>query len=178
MVSFVRISGINQRSRDADPKPEMKMQMKTFSPYSCRLTPFASHASFDSLDKQLETLFAGLPSLFELSGFDAKSNGASAPAVRWYESDDAYLAQIDLPGVRPADLEIETLGGELTVSAERVFGREGKDETGENRRSYRKTLRLPEGVEEDRISARYENGVLSLTAPKGEKVKPRRVEIN
>lgn len=150
--------------------------MKTFSPYSYRNNAFAANAGFESLDKQLDALFAGLPSFFELSGFDAKSSRAATPAARWFESDDAYLVQVDLPGVRSEELEIETLDGELTVTSKRAGGNEEK-QTEEKLRSYRKAIQLPDGVEESRISARYENGVLSLTLPKGEKAKPRRIVL-
>ena len=79
------------------------------------------------------------------------------------ETDEAFLASLDIPGVNFSDINIELEDNRLTISAERKnpFGRNG-----ESVKKYSQTLTLPKNIEEEKINAHYENGVLSLTLPK------------
>ncbi|MFI6071605.1 Hsp20/alpha crystallin family protein [Actinoplanes sp. NPDC051343] len=106
---------------------------------------------------------------------------AAGPAGRPVtETDDAYLVEIDLPGVERKDLTVEVAGDELRVSGEIVE----KEKVGwlrhRTRRvgqfSYR-TL-LPGGIDAEHISADLADGVLSVRVPKSETAKPRRITVN
>jgi HSP20 family protein len=95
------------------------------------------------------------------------------------ETADAYLVELDVPGVRREDIDVEMMGNELVITGElkekerdgrfhhrtRRFGRFG----------YRTTL--PRQVDADKIEATMDNGVLTVRIPKSESVKPRRIEI-
>ncbi|EDY83686.1 Hsp20/alpha crystallin family [Verrucomicrobiia bacterium DG1235] len=152
--------------------------MTYLSPYNSRLNTLNWPASFGSLDKQLDSLFAGFPSLFDLHDDAFFSVPSGAVKTRWYEKDDSYMLRLDLPGVKKGDISLELENDALTVSATRKFEAADKDAKSEGSFSYRKTIELPEGVEEEKIVANYDDGVLSLTLPKGEKAKPRQIEVS
>jgi len=91
------------------------------------------------------------------------------PPLETYEKDGQYFVRLDLPGVDPKDVEVSAEDGILTVKGERKNEDEG--ERGAHR--YRETfygtfqrqLTLPKGIENDKITARYENGVLDISIP-------------
>lgn len=84
-------------------------------------------------------------------------------APQFLETEEAFLASLDIPGVNFSDINIELEDNRLIISAER---KNPFDKTGESTRKYSQTFALPKNIEEDSINAHYENGVLSLTLPK------------
>ncbi|MEM9281534.1 MAG: Hsp20/alpha crystallin family protein [Verrucomicrobiota bacterium] len=92
--------------------------------------------------------------------------------VEWYESDDAFHAVLELPGIPKKDLEIEVEGGVVRL----VGAWEGKSL--EQERRVEQIVRIPEGVNPARISAKLEDGLLELSFPKEAKAKAVRVEID
>jgi HSP20 family protein len=95
---------------------------------------------------------------------------------------DALVIDAALPGIRPEDVEITVEDRTLTIKAEsRDEHQEGEGETlvKEIRRgSVRRTVTLPRGVETDKATATFENGVLHLSFPRAEDVKPRQIRIS
>ncbi|ORM32790.1 Hsp20/alpha crystallin family protein [Williamsia sp. 1135] len=94
--------------------------------------------------------------------------------------DGHYLLTADLPGVDPGSVDASVENGVLTLSAERTARSEDGVQWLTNERpfgSYRRQLSLGDGIDAAGITARYENGVLSITIPIAEIAKPRRVEI-
>ena len=97
-------------------------------------------------------------------------------------SADALLVEAALPGVRPEDVEVTVEDGTLTIHAESKDEREEKQ--GEviiseiRRGSMSRTVTLPSGLEPDKATATFENGVLRLTFPRAEAVKPRQIRIS
>ena len=104
-----------------------------------------------------------------------------APAVDVFETKDAVVLKAELPGLTADDVDVEIDDGVLTVSGERTF----KDTVEEGRfyrleRSYgrfSRSLTLPQGITADAVSATFADGVLVVTVPKAEEVKPRKVTI-
>lgn len=102
-----------------------------------------------------------------------------APAVSVFEEAGHWLIQADMPGVTKDNTRINTEDNLLTITGQRSrqestgrkLYRESRDF------NYRRTFELPSTVDVSRISARMENGVLSLTLPKVEKVLPRTIKI-
>jgi HSP20 family protein len=96
------------------------------------------------------------------------------------ETDDAYLVDIELPGVRKQDLDIEIAGRRLTVHGDR----KEKQRAGILRRRERTVGRLdyevtlPGNVEEDGIVANLADGVLTVRVPKPESERPRRIAVH
>jgi HSP20 family protein len=104
------------------------------------------------------------------------------PPVDLVEAEDHFVLKADLPGLSDEDVSIEVQDGTLTISGERRAEHESH-ERGWYRiersfGSFSRSLTLPDGVDADAISARFENGVLEVSIPKPEERKPRRVEIS
>ncbi|MGZ4334912.1 MAG: Hsp20/alpha crystallin family protein [Gaiellaceae bacterium] len=116
--------------------------------------------------------------LFEGSGRETQ---AWVPTLDVWETDDAVHYAFDLPGIPKDKIAIEVEDGALTVSATRE--REQKVEGDRFQRferrygSFSRTVGLPQGISEEEIKARYEHGVLEISVPKPEQVKPKRIEI-
>ncbi|MFO1428988.1 MAG: Hsp20/alpha crystallin family protein [Candidatus Competibacteraceae bacterium] len=104
-----------------------------------------------------------------------------APAVDIKEEGNAYVIQADLPGVEPKDIEITLEKGVLTLKGQRVS--ETKEETEKYRRvervrgTFLRRFSLPETVETEKVSAKYTNGVLEVTVPKGTAAQPRKISV-
>jgi HSP20 family protein len=97
------------------------------------------------------------------------------------ETEDNYVLRADLPGVSEGDVKIELDDNVLTISGERKSAhkeaKEGYYRVERAYGSFSRTLKLPEGVDADSISASFDRGVLEVNVPKPEQRKPRRVEI-
>jgi HSP20 family protein len=95
---------------------------------------------------------------------------------------DALVVEASLPGVKPDDVEITLENNTLTISGRTV--EERKSEQGSHlvqeirRGSFSRSISLPSGLEADRATATFENGMLRLHIPKAEQVKPRRIKIS
>jgi len=97
------------------------------------------------------------------------------------ESDDEYLIKASLPGINPDDLEITFSENQLTITGE-VKEEEELDEAHYHLRerrygSFTRSIKLPSGIESDKIEAKYDSGVLKLHLPKVEEVKPKKITI-
>jgi HSP20 family protein len=90
--------------------------------------------------------------------------------------DDQWRIDVPLPGVDPKDVSLEVAGNTLTIRAGQGAG-EGQSD---NRRGYwyEQSLTIPQFLDLDRISASHKHGMLQLTVPIRESVKPRRIQIS
>jgi HSP20 family protein len=97
------------------------------------------------------------------------------------ETDTAVETKMDLPGVKPEEIEIQLNGNVLTVSGERKEEQEEKGKTYHRleRRvgNFSRSMTLPCPVEEDEVAASYKDGVLSITLPKTDEAKTRKIKI-
>jgi HSP20 family protein len=115
------------------------------------------------------------PSL--LDGFDTGTG--FTPLADVEETDDAYLVEIELPGVKRSDIDVTLSGRQLTVTGER----KEKERTGILRRRTRVTGRfhydvtLPAADPDAEVSADYDEGVLTVRIPKPEADRPRRIPV-
>lgn len=97
-----------------------------------------------------------------------------------YKLDDHYVLSADLPGVDPGSIDVDVDRGTLTLTAHRSAPETDGVEWISSERfagTYRRQLALGEGIDTDRISASYDNGVLSVTIPLAERAKPRKIDI-
>jgi HSP20 family protein len=105
-----------------------------------------------------------------------------APALDIAERPDAYVVTVEVPGIKPEELEITLEGGVLTISGERRFKTETKDQQYHRveRRygAFRRSITLPARVSADAIDASFADGVLQVVVPKAEEAKPRRIEVH
>ena len=104
------------------------------------------------------------------------------PAMDLVETGDHYVLRADLPGLSEQEVNIELESNVLTISGERKL--EHRHEKGGYRRveraygSFSRSLTLPEGVKADAVAAKFDRGVLEVSIPKPEQIKPRKVTIS
>jgi HSP20 family protein len=110
-----------------------------------------------------------------------RATRAWAPALDIAERTDAYVVTVEVPGIEPEQLEITLEDGVLTISGERRFEAETKEQQYHRvERSYgafRRSITLPARVKADAIDASFEDGLLQVVVPKAEEAKPRRIEV-
>lgn len=104
----------------------------------------------------------------------SSAHESSVPSAEWYEDDENYYAQVDLPGIRREDLKIDAEDGLLRLAHDH---RETRGEDGETTERFEHVLRCPEGVQVSNARANLENGVLRLTLPKREESRPVSIEV-
>jgi HSP20 family protein len=101
-------------------------------------------------------------------------------AMDAYRHGDRFVVHFDLPGIDPGTIDLTVEQNVLTVTAERRWQPAEGDEVVVAERpqgSFSRQLFLGEGLDPERIEARYENGVLTVSVPVAERAKPRKVEI-
>ncbi len=97
-----------------------------------------------------------------------------------YRHGDSFVVHLDVPGVDPSTIDLTVEQNTLTVTAERAWSRTEGDEVHIAERpqgKFSRQLLLGESLDTDRITARYDQGVLTITIPVAEQSKPRKVEI-
>ena len=114
----------------------------------------------------------------------SRSGGSAhsfVPRVDILENEKAYEIQVAVPGVNKEDFKIDLNEGYLTISGERKFSREKKEDNLHSIEtqygSFSRSFALPENVDTDNISARYTNGILELTILKKEEKKAPKTTI-
>ncbi|MET0929140.1 MAG: Hsp20/alpha crystallin family protein [Aeromicrobium sp.] len=107
--------------------------------------------------------------------------GPRSVPVDLVKDGDRYILNADLPGVDPGSIDIDLDGNLLTIRAERTAAvHEGAQWIAQERRSgsYLRQFTLGDGLDTERISASYDNGVLSLMIPVSERAKPRKIQLS
>jgi HSP20 family protein len=109
--------------------------------------------------------------------------GASRPAMPMdaYRRNGDFVVHFDLPGIDPGTIDLTVEKNVLTVTAERRFAKQEGDEITVTERPqgrFSRQLFLGESLDSERISANYDQGVLTLHIPIAERAKPRKVEIS
>ena len=135
---------------------------------------------------ELMTLRQAMDRLFDddYRPFRWMSGGFDGPALPLdvTTSDEAVTIEAALPGIRPEDVEITVENGTVKISGKTADERsadEGSYVLQEIRRgSFSRTVTLPNGLEPDKASATFENGILRLQIPKAEQLKPRQIRIS
>lgn len=112
---------------------------------------------------------------------DGWFSGALKPSVDLSETEKAVEVRMDLPGVKRKEIDIQINNNLLTVSGEREVEKEEKGKTYHRveRRTGRfsRSFALPCAVAEDRVSAEYKDGILTITMPKTEEAQARKIEV-
>ncbi len=100
------------------------------------------------------------------------------PAVNIFEAEDGYTLEADLPGVTREGLEVFLDRNELTLLARRPVARTEMAHYRESSAgAFRRVFELNPEIDTDKITARVENGVLTLHLAKRDQVKPRRIQV-
>lgn len=105
------------------------------------------------------------------------------PAVEAWTDTEAkkFYLRVAVPGVEPKEVKIEVQGNVLTISGELKYVEEKKEVSYHQREftygAFQRVVTLPEGVDAEKLTAEFSNGVLELTAPLAAAALPRRIEI-
>ncbi|MBI2858737.1 MAG: Hsp20/alpha crystallin family protein [Chloroflexi bacterium] len=99
-----------------------------------------------------------------------------------YQTDDDVVVKASLPGVKPEEVEISVMGNTLTIKGEHQEEKEEKDKDYIRReRSYgafSRSMVIPVAIQADKAAADFKDGVLTLTLPKAEEIKPKQIKIS
>ncbi|WP_144905589.1 archaeal heat shock protein Hsp14 [Halobellus captivus] len=140
--------------------------------------------------EELERLFERMSRQFDDTAGIWESDGpfsrwATAPesmAVDIVEHDEEFVVTVDLPGFEREDVEVNVTDHTLRIEAEREMESEAEEEDylrqERRQRSMHRSIRLPDEVEKDSVTARMKNGVLTVTLPKMEVEEARTIEID
>lgn len=179
--------------KPAKKKSEVKKQeVKTAAPAPARRE--ISHPLSDlraEMDRLFDRFSSGFPSLsmgrdlFDWDPFRTSGGtfSVTAPHVDVSETDKGYEISAELPGMTEKDINVEVKDDVLTLSGEKKeeSEKEEKDYHVSERRfgSFRRSFRLPSGVNQDKLSADFKNGVLKVVLPKSAKShkKSRKVDV-
>jgi HSP20 family protein len=136
--------------------------------------------------REVDTLQSEVNRIFDAFFGGRTGNGGSharrwVPAMDLVETDEHLVLRADLPGLTKDDVNIDIKDGVLTVSGERKSEHEEKSE-GYYRMErafggFSRSLSLPEGIDAERVTADFADGVLEVRIPKPEERKPHRVAI-
>ena len=137
--------------------------------------------SFDrwaSLRDEMNRLF-DLPTMSNLAR-QAQLFSNWTPALDLYQTADNVVAVVELPGMRKEDINISLHDGMLTIAGERQSS-SGEGESAERTErfsgKFRRSISLPTRVDASKVSATYKDGILTVTLPKAEEAKPKKVEV-
>ncbi|WP_292660754.1 Hsp20/alpha crystallin family protein [Nitratifractor sp.] len=145
-----------------------------------KLTQFDPFKEFQNMQKTFEymnRLMQSVESAPEAPAVDF------VPAVNTREADDAYYIEVDLPGVKKEDINIDVKDNVLTISGERNVEEERKEDDFYRVESvygkFERSFSLPEDVDADKIEAEAKDGVLTVKIPKAQSVDkaPKKIEI-
>ncbi len=106
---------------------------------------------------------------------------SASPAMDVRETPEAFIIEADVPGMKKEEVHIEVADNVVTLKGERWGQREEnkKDYHLAERQvgSFRRSVAIPGGFEAGKVSAKFEHGVLTITLPKPEEKKPRKIEV-
>jgi HSP20 family protein len=103
-----------------------------------------------------------------------------SPALDLYENNENVVAVVELPGMRKEEIEISLHDGVLTIAGERKSGVSNGEKVGRIERyvgGFRRSITLPSPVDANKVNATYRDGILTVTLPKAEEAKPKRIEV-
>jgi HSP20 family protein len=142
-----------------------------------RWDPWAEAMSLrDAMDSLLQESFVRPRGMGRIEGRMALSLDVE-------DRGDDFVVSTPIPGIKPEDVEISVLGDTLRIRAER---REERHEEGEGQRwlvreqrygAFERMLTLPNSVKPDQASAEFQDGILTITLPKAEETKERRIPV-
>jgi HSP20 family protein len=153
------------------------MAIVRFRPFSQAVDSFRDFGDMQTEVNRLFDNFLGRP---------AQQPGSMervwAPAVDMYETKDALMVAAELPGLDEKDIHLSIIGDVLSIRGERQWNQEVKQESyyrGERwYGKFERSLPLPMPVQADKVTAKYRDGVLTITLPKVEEIRPKEIKID
>jgi HSP20 family protein len=131
---------------------------------------------FRDLERQVDRLLESLPFPFPVIRFERQY-----PPVNLFELDGEYLITAELPGTSSENIELTVSGGVLTLKGKRLAPVGVSDDRFRRHErmwgAWERSLNVPERVEEDRVSAEFNDGILKIHLPKAAETKPRQIQV-
>lgn len=138
---------------------------------------FTSWSRFDRLSS-LRDLF---DTAFSATGSASGHTEGWIPALDVFEDEEKVSVQVELPGMKKEDFDISLHDDVLTISGERKAETESQNSASYRRErtfgSFTRNVTLPSAVNSDGVKANYQEGVLTVTLPKVEAAKPRKIQV-
>jgi HSP20 family protein len=119
--------------------------------------------------------------IVSLDPFQSRRRMHAYPPLNVYDAGDRYLLSAQLPGMTPADIELTITGETITIRGERKRTEGAADDS--YRRQERpmgrwvRTITLPDRVESTQVGASFSDGILTVSIPKAEDARPRRITV-
>ena len=144
-----------------------------------RWDPFRNMTDIQGEVSRLFDSFLGRPT--------ASTTGSAVrtwtPVLDMHETKDDLVLNFELPGVSEKDVSLSITGDLLTLKGERTFNRESSEEESVHRveriyGKFERSVQLPMPVQAEKVKATYRDGVLEVTLPKSEEVKPKAIKID
>jgi HSP20 family protein len=130
----------------------------------------------DAMDRLFDDAFTRPFSI----GREGGSNWSS-PAIDMYQTGDEVVLKAALPGIKPDEVQINVTGDVLTIRGETKHEEEKNDKSWQIREhrwgAFERSVRLPTGVIADKAKAEFDNGILTISLPKSEEVKPKTISV-
>jgi HSP20 family protein len=143
------------------------------------LSTWPSFGRFSDLSTEIERLFE---SPFAGLAYPTRLLSGWTPVLDVHEDKDSFIVKAELPGMKKEDIEVSLNDGMLSISGERKG--ETKSEGAEVYRSerffgrFQRNVAFPAAVAADKIQAAYKDGVLTVTLPKAEETKARKIDVS
>lgn len=138
--------------------------------------PWACLPALGGVEKEFDRLVSNL---FGDAGIN--SGSAWVPSVDLRETDEQYTLAADLPGLKKDEIEISLVDDVVTIKGERKQEQEqnasGWHVFERNYGTFQRSFRLPRGVDAEKVNAKFENGVLTVTLPKPEQARKKQIEV-
>jgi len=134
-----------------------------------------------SLQERMNRLFSDVRSRKPF-GEEEIVQGTWVPAVDIYETTDSIVLKAELPGITKEDISVEVKDNTLTLKGEKKFEKVVNEENYHRvERSYgtfQRAFTLPGTVEQDKVKAKFKDGILEITLPKMEQTKPKQIKVD
>jgi HSP20 family protein len=130
-----------------------------------------SRSPWSGLESEIDQLFETA-----LGHLADPSSSTRFPVDLFEDSDNTYV-RAELPGISRSDINVEMVDDYLTISGNRKSSGEKENGQGQSTFTFSRSVTIPEQVQADKVSASYENGVLTVTLPKREEAKPKKVTV-
>lgn len=149
----------------------MRIVRYTYPSYRQPITTLGrwSQSPWSGLESEIDRLFEAA-----LSSFTDANTSTHFPVDLYEDNDNAYV-RAELPGVSRDAINVEVVEDYLTISATRKAP--ATDGQPEQSFSLSRSVNIPDEVQADKVSATYENGILTVTLPKREEAKPRKISV-
>jgi HSP20 family protein len=136
---------------------------------SCSPTArFGGRLGGAGIEKQIDWLFGTA-----LNGFAGEARGGQFPVDLYEDKDNTYV-RAELPGANRDAISVEIVDGSLSIQA----SRKEKAGEGETAVSFSRLVAIPDEVQADKVSAAYVDGLLTVTLPRREESKPRKINVS